>query len=155
MKLLTVNHIFIPFFYRISFCQPKERMKCSVFRFAGVEFPFIPETNGVPLVVDMSSNIFSRPFDITKVENLFFSQNKASVNDGNILIWIVMLFFPSVRSCLRWCTKELRSSRYHSRHCPWRSPESCAANYTSHSELQRQLCGWFRIQYTTNIHVRN
>ncbi|XP_031618544.1 probable phosphoserine aminotransferase [Contarinia nasturtii] len=32
----------------------------------GTEFPFIPETNGVPLVVDMSSNIFSRPFDITK-----------------------------------------------------------------------------------------
>lgn len=35
--------------------------------FVGVEFPFIPETNGVPLVCDMSSNIFSRPFDITKV----------------------------------------------------------------------------------------
>lgn len=32
----------------------------------GVEFPFIPETNGIPLVADMSSNIFSRPFDITK-----------------------------------------------------------------------------------------
>lgn len=33
----------------------------------GVEFPFIPETNGVPLVADMSSNMFSRPFDHTKV----------------------------------------------------------------------------------------
>lgn len=35
--------------------------------FAGVEFPFIPETNGVPLVCDMSSNFLSRPFDIKKV----------------------------------------------------------------------------------------
>jgi len=33
----------------------------------GVEFPFVPETNGVPLVCDMSSNFLSRPFDITKV----------------------------------------------------------------------------------------
>ena len=36
----------------------------------GVEFPFIPETNGVPLVCDMSSNFLSRPFDITKVISL-------------------------------------------------------------------------------------
>lgn len=33
----------------------------------GIEYPFIPDTNGVPLVVDMSSNIFTRPLDITKV----------------------------------------------------------------------------------------
>jgi len=33
----------------------------------GVEFQFIPETNGVPLVADMSSNIFSRPVDVSKV----------------------------------------------------------------------------------------
>lgn len=33
----------------------------------GIEYTFIPETNGIPLVADMSSNIFTRPFDITKV----------------------------------------------------------------------------------------
>lgn len=32
----------------------------------GVEFPFIPDTGDVPLVADMSSNILSRPFDVTK-----------------------------------------------------------------------------------------
>lgn len=32
----------------------------------GVEFPFIPETNGVPLVCDMSSNIMTKAFDVTK-----------------------------------------------------------------------------------------
>lgn len=33
----------------------------------GVELPFIPETHGVPLVADMSSNILTKDFDITKV----------------------------------------------------------------------------------------
>jgi len=33
----------------------------------GVEFPYIPDTGDVPLVVDMSSNILSRPFDVSKV----------------------------------------------------------------------------------------
>lgn len=32
----------------------------------GVEFPYIPDTGDVPLVVDMSSNILSRPFDVSK-----------------------------------------------------------------------------------------
>jgi len=32
----------------------------------GVEFPFIPDTGNVPLVADMSSNILSRPFDVSK-----------------------------------------------------------------------------------------
>jgi len=35
--------------------------------FIGVEFDFVPETNGVPLVCDMSSNILSRPVDVSKV----------------------------------------------------------------------------------------
>ena len=34
----------------------------------GVELQFIPETNGIPLVADMSSNILTRNFDITKVK---------------------------------------------------------------------------------------
>lgn len=40
----------------------------------GVEFQYIPETkNGVPLVCDMSSNIFSRPIDVSKVGQEFSS----------------------------------------------------------------------------------
>lgn len=42
-------------------------MYYNIIFIVGVEFPFIPETNGVPLVADMSSNILSRPFDVTKV----------------------------------------------------------------------------------------
>lgn len=33
----------------------------------GVEYNFVPETNGVVLVSDMSSNFLSRPVDVTKV----------------------------------------------------------------------------------------
>lgn len=33
----------------------------------GVEFSYIPETKGVPIVVDMSSNIMTRKVDVSKV----------------------------------------------------------------------------------------
>lgn len=33
----------------------------------GVELVDVPETNGVPLVTDMSSNILSRPVNVSKV----------------------------------------------------------------------------------------
>ena len=33
----------------------------------GVEFDFIPETNGIPLVCDMSSSFLTRPVDVSKV----------------------------------------------------------------------------------------
>jgi phosphoserine aminotransferase len=42
----------------------------------GVEFPFIPETNGVPIVCDMSSNFLSRPFDINKFGMVFAGAQK-------------------------------------------------------------------------------
>lgn len=36
----------------------------------GVEFPFVPETNGVPLVSDMSSSIMTKKVDVSKVSNV-------------------------------------------------------------------------------------
>lgn len=38
----------------------------------GVEYNFIPETNGVVLVCDMSSNFLSRPVDVSKVRCRMF-----------------------------------------------------------------------------------
>jgi len=35
--------------------------------FPGIEFNFIPEINGIPLVADMSSNILTKPFEVSKV----------------------------------------------------------------------------------------
>ncbi|XP_035222544.1 phosphoserine aminotransferase-like [Stegodyphus dumicola] len=42
----------------------------------GVEFDFVPETNGVPLVCDMSSNILTRPIDISKFGVIFAGAQK-------------------------------------------------------------------------------
>ncbi|WAR25444.1 SERC-like protein [Mya arenaria] len=42
----------------------------------GVEFQFIPETNGVPLVCDMSSNILTRQVDISKFGVIFAGAQK-------------------------------------------------------------------------------
>lgn len=41
----------------------------------GVEFNFIPDTKGKPLVCDMSSNIMTREFDITKVSCMWCVKN--------------------------------------------------------------------------------
>lgn len=41
---------------------------CSNETVGGVEFNFIPDTKGKPLVCDMSSNIMTREFDITKFD---------------------------------------------------------------------------------------
>jgi phosphoserine aminotransferase len=42
----------------------------------GVEFPYVPETAGVPLVADMSSNILSRPIDVTKFALIYAGAQK-------------------------------------------------------------------------------
>jgi phosphoserine aminotransferase len=42
----------------------------------GVEFPYIPETNGVPLVADMSSTILSRPIDVSRFGLIYAGAQK-------------------------------------------------------------------------------
>nr|XP_031842254.1 probable phosphoserine aminotransferase [Nomia melanderi] len=42
----------------------------------GIEFNYIPETNGVPLVADMSSNILTRSLDISKFAVIFACAQK-------------------------------------------------------------------------------
>jgi len=42
----------------------------------GIEFDFIPETNGVPLICDMSSNVLTRPIDIKKFGVVFAGAQK-------------------------------------------------------------------------------
>ncbi|XP_014469140.1 PREDICTED: probable phosphoserine aminotransferase [Dinoponera quadriceps] len=42
----------------------------------GIEFDYIPETNGIPLVADMSSNILSMPLDISKFTVIFAGAQK-------------------------------------------------------------------------------
>lgn len=54
----------------------------------GVEFDFIPQTNDVPLVVDMSSNIMSRPIDIQKFGVIFACAQK-NIGPSGITLVIV------------------------------------------------------------------
>lgn len=42
----------------------------------GIEYQFVPETGDVPLVSDMSSNILSRPFDVSKYGIIFACAQK-------------------------------------------------------------------------------
>jgi phosphoserine aminotransferase len=54
----------------------------------GVEFPYVPETNGVPLVADMSSTILSRPIDVSKF-GLIYAGAQKNVGPSGLCIVIV------------------------------------------------------------------
>ncbi|XP_026178046.1 phosphoserine aminotransferase [Mastacembelus armatus] len=54
----------------------------------GVEFNFIPETNGVVLVSDMSSNFLSRPVDVSKF-GLIFAGAQKNVGCAGVTVVIV------------------------------------------------------------------
>ncbi len=59
----------------------------------GTEMFDFPETNGVPLVCDMSSDIFSRPFDATKFDMIYAGAQKNMGPAGTTLIIIKKSFF--------------------------------------------------------------
>ncbi len=54
----------------------------------GVEFPYVPETAGVPLVADMSSTILSRPIDVSKF-GLIYAGAQKNVGPSGFVIVIV------------------------------------------------------------------
>jgi phosphoserine aminotransferase len=54
----------------------------------GVEFPYIPATGTVPLVADMSSNILSRPLDVSKFGIVYASAQK-NIGPSGLAVVIV------------------------------------------------------------------
>lgn len=54
----------------------------------GIEFNYIPETNGVPLVADMSSNILTKPLDISKFAVIFAGAQK-NIGPAGVTLVIV------------------------------------------------------------------
>ena len=54
----------------------------------GVEFPYIPSTGSVPLVADMSSNILSRPLDVSKFGIIYASAQK-NIGPSGLAVVIV------------------------------------------------------------------
>ena len=55
---------------------------------SGVEFGYVPETNGVPLVADMSSSILSRPIDVTKFGMIYAGAQK-NIGPSGLTVVIV------------------------------------------------------------------
>jgi phosphoserine aminotransferase len=54
----------------------------------GVEFPYVPETNGAPLVADMSSTILSRPIDVSKFALIYGGAQK-NIGPSGLCVVIV------------------------------------------------------------------
>jgi len=54
----------------------------------GVEFDYIPETNGVPLIADLSSTILSRPIDVSKFAMIYAGAQK-NIGPAGLAIIII------------------------------------------------------------------
>ena len=54
----------------------------------GVEFPYVPDTGGVPLVADMSSTLLSRPVDVSKF-GLIYAGAQKNIGPAGIVVVIV------------------------------------------------------------------
>ena len=54
----------------------------------GTEWKYVPETNGVPLVCDMSSNILSKPVDVSKYGVIFAGVQKNMAPAGMAVVII-------------------------------------------------------------------
>lgn len=61
---------------------------CANETIEGVEFPYIPETNGVPLVSDFSSTILSRPVDVSKF-GIIYAGTQKNIGPAGLAIVIV------------------------------------------------------------------
>ena len=61
---------------------------CANETIGGVEFPFIPDFTGVPLVSDMSSTILSRPVDVSRF-GLIYAGAQKNIGPAGITIVIV------------------------------------------------------------------
>lgn len=54
----------------------------------GVEFPYVPDSGGIPLVADMSSNILSRPIDVSRF-GLIYAGAQKNIGPSGLVIVIV------------------------------------------------------------------
>lgn len=61
---------------------------CANETIAGVEFPFVPDVDGIPLVCDMSSTILSRPVDVSRFGVIYAGAQK-NIGPAGITVVIV------------------------------------------------------------------
>src|ERR1700682_2602208 len=55
---------------------------------SGVEFGYVPETHGVPLIADMSSSILSQPIDVSKIALIYAGAQK-NIGPSGLVVVIV------------------------------------------------------------------
>ncbi|MGX8835602.1 3-phosphoserine/phosphohydroxythreonine transaminase [Amedibacillus sp. YH-ame6] len=71
------NHTYIPAQEELSLDPKADYVYlCSNNTIYGTEWNYVPETNGVPIVADMSSDILSRPVDVSKYGVIFAGAQK-------------------------------------------------------------------------------
>jgi phosphoserine aminotransferase len=88
----------------------------------GVEFKFVPETNGVPLVGDLSSNFMSRHIDIPKHAVIYAGAQKNLGPAGNTLVIVDEQFLgkaehPMTPMYCSWATAAKAGSMYNTPSC--------------------------------------
>ena len=67
----------------------------------GTQWHYIPETNGVPLVADMSSDILSRPWDYQKFDLAYAGAQKNLGPSGVVVVLIIRKMLEKVpETCL-------------------------------------------------------
>jgi phosphoserine aminotransferase len=64
----------------------------------GTELFSFPETNGIPLICDMSSDIFSRPFDANKFDMIYAGAQKNMGPAGTTLVIIKKSFLEKAKA---------------------------------------------------------
>ncbi|KAJ8918012.1 hypothetical protein NQ315_011465 [Exocentrus adspersus] len=80
----------------------------------GVEFPYVPNTNGVPIVCDMSSSIMTKTLDISKFGVIFGGAQKNIGPAGVVVVIIRKDLFGASHDCvvyvmekvLQWIIKQ-------------------------------------------------
>lgn len=83
---------------------------------SGVEFPFIPDTGSVPLVVDMTSNLLMNTLDVNRF-GLIYAATQKNIGIGGLSLVIIRndllsQAMPSVPSVLDYAKQVEAHSRY-------------------------------------------
>ncbi len=78
----------------------------------GLEFNWVPDTNGIPLVADMSSNILSQPVDVSKYGIIYAGAQK---NMGQAGVTVVIIRDDLLREPV-FLMPSLYSYRLHAEH---------------------------------------
>ncbi len=89
----------------------------------GVEFPFIPDTGDIPLVADMSSNILSRPIDVSKFGMIYAGAQK---NIGPAGLTIVIIREDLVGHAMDICPAMLNYDIHGSNNSMYNTPPTYA-----------------------------